>query len=42
MALWGRDGKTESMDGGLERETVGLCTVPHFKAVGIMNYYQVQ
>ena len=26
VALWGRDGKKESSDGGLERETVGLCT----------------
>ena len=26
VALWGRDGKRESSDGGLERETVGLCT----------------
>ena len=42
VALWGRNGKRESWDGGLERETAGLCTAPHFKAVGIMNDYQVQ
>ena len=42
MALWGRDGKRDSWDGDLERETAGLCTAPHFKAVSIMNDYQVQ
>ena len=26
MALSGRDGKRESWDGGLERETAGFCT----------------
>lgn len=26
VALWVGDGKRESLDGGLERETEGLCT----------------
>ena len=41
VALWGGDGKRESWDRGLKRETVGSA-LPHFKAVDIMNDYHMQ
>ena len=42
LVLLGKDSKRESSDSSLERETAGLPTPLHFKAVAIINDYQME